>query len=218
MTGKVLELVGDIIVEDRFACELARMWITWENMRNPWKKMMEEIMRYVYATDTSMTSNASLPWKNKTTIPKLCQTADNVYSNYVLTLAPRDKYVFWLADNKDDNSVQKRNAIQYFARYWMRQPSFKRELFKTVQNYIYKGNALAMPVWVDERTQQKDKTQIGYVGPAWKSLNPLDVTINPAADSFIRSPKFIRTIMSMGELKEYLQGLSTDEKDRKSVV
>src|SRR5260221_12420742 len=102
MTGKVLELVGDVITPDRKASELARQWITWESLRMPWKKSQEEINRYLYATDTSQTSNSNLPWKNKTTIPKICQISDNLYSNDTLTIAPRDKYVFWKADNAND--------------------------------------------------------------------------------------------------------------------
>lgn len=211
LTGKVLELVGDIINPDRKASELCRNWITWENLRMPWKKNMEEIMRYVFATDTTMTANASLPWKNKTTIPKLCQIADLLRSNYTLTLMPKDKSVFWIPDSQDPDLLQKKNTIQYYMRYVMRQPSFKRELFKSVDNYIYKGNAIVMPEWTDDRAQQKDKTQIGYCGPSLRSINPLDCTINPASDSFIRGPKFIRTIMSMGELKEYLERMSNDE-------
>jgi hypothetical protein len=211
MTGKVLELVGEVITPDQKASELARSYMTWESMRMPWKKSMEEINRYLYATDTSETSNSSLPWKNKTTIPKLCQISDNLYSNYTLTIAPKDKYVFWMADNEDDNSIRKRNCIQNFMSWVMRQPSFKRELFKSILDYIHKGNAIAMPEWVDQRVNQKDKTQIGYVGPTFRRVSPLDVVCNPTADSWITSPKFVRTIMTMGELKDYLEKMSNDD-------
>ena len=193
------------------ASELARNWLMWDNFRVPWKKRMEEINRYVYATDTSGTSNASLPWKNKTTIPKICQVSDNLLSNYTLTIAPKEKYVFWMADNQDDNSVRKRNCIQYFARYWMRQASFKQELVKALEDYVHKGNSIVTAEWTDDRALQKDKTQIGYCGPSLRRISPLDCVCNPTAENWLRSPKFIRTIMSMGELKEYMERLSTDD-------
>jgi hypothetical protein len=211
MVGKVLELVGDIIQPDQKASQLARQWLVWENMRNPWKKGQEEINRYLYATDTSSTSNSILPWKNKTTIPKISQISDNLYSNYTLTIAPKDKYVFWKADNADDNSVRKRNCIQNYMSWVMRQPMFKQELFRTILDYIHKGNAIAMPDWVDQRVEQKDKTQIGYIGPVFRRLSPLDVVCNPTADNWTSSPKFVRTIMSMGELKDYLGKISNEE-------
>lgn len=211
MTGKALELCGDVIQPDLLASELCRQYLTWKNMRFPWERSLEEVMRYLYATDTSQTSNSSLPWKNKTTIPKLCQIADNLYSNYTLTIAPRDKYVFWLASTADSASYKQAKKISNLSRYWMRQPQFKQELFKSILNYIQKGNAIAMPEWIDSRVDQEDKTQVGYVGPMFRALNPLDVVPNPAADSWISSPKFVRTIMSMGELKDYLEKKSNDE-------
>src|SRR5882757_4840423 len=103
---------------------------------------MEEVNRYIYATDTSQTSNASLPWKNKTTLPKLCQISDNLYSNYTLTVFPKLKSIFWQADEKDSSSVQKRNAIQNYMGWAISQPTFKEELFKSILDYIHKGNAI----------------------------------------------------------------------------
>lgn len=211
MTGKTLELVGDIINPDQKASRLCEQYIQFENFRNPWKRGMEEVNRYVYATDTSQTSNASLPWKNKTTLPKLCQISDNLYSNYTLTMFPKQKNIFWQADEEDSSSVQKRNAIQNYMSWAISQPQFKEELFKSILDYIHKGNAIVTVEWVDNRTLQKDKTQAGYVGPALRRISPLDCVINPTAESFIHSPKFIRTIMSMGELKDHLEALSNDD-------
>lgn len=193
------------------ASRLCEQWITWENQRMPWKQLMEEINKYIYATDTSQTSNSSLPWKNKTTIPKVCQIADNLYANYTLTLFPKPKSIFWQANEKDSNSVEKRNAIQNVALWWASQPSFKEELFKAILDFIHKGNAIVTVEWADFRVQQKDKTQAGYVGPALRRISPLDCVMNPTAESFIASPKFIRSIMSMGELKEHLERISNDE-------
>lgn len=212
MTGTVLELVGDVITPDQKASRLAAMYLEWGNWRLPWKKSMEEINRYIYATDTTNTSNSTLPWKNKTTIPKACQISDNLLSNYMLTIAPKaDKYVFYLGGTEEDNSPEKRKLMSNVAKYWMRHPSFKRGLYRSLEDYVHKGNAIAMPVWLDERVQQKDKTQVGYVGPIWKRVSPLDITVNPTADEWTRSPKFYRTIMSMGELKEYLESMSNDD-------
>ncbi len=210
MSGTVLELVGDIITPDLKATELARQYTMYTNWRAPWLLKMEEIARYVYATDTLSTSNSSLPWKNKTTIPKLCQIFDNLLSNYMLTLFPKENSVFWLANNKDSNSVAKRNAIKNRARHWIAQPSFKSEMFKAVVDYILKGNAVLTVELRDDRTLQKDGTQVGYVGPGLKRLSPLDVTPNPVADDFIKAPKFVRTIMSLGEFKEHLERISND--------
>ena len=212
MTGKTLELVGDVITPDRQASEFSRMYLEWNNHRMPWKKMMEEINRYLYATDTTATSNSTLPWKNKTTIPKLCQISDNLLSNYILTIAPKsDKNIFYIGDNSDSNVVTKRKLIENLMKYMMRHPTFKQGMYRSLEDYVHKGNAVAMPAWLDQRVEQKDKTQIGYVGSIWKRVSPLDIVCNPTADEWTASPKFYRTIMSMGELKDYLSQMTTDD-------
>jgi len=53
------------------ACKIGERWETWDGMRNPWKESVKEVRSYIYATDTRSTSNAKLPWKNNTTVPKL---------------------------------------------------------------------------------------------------------------------------------------------------
>jgi hypothetical protein len=93
------------------ATKIAYTWIQWDLLRQVWKDSKEEVRRYVYATDTTQTSNSQLPWKNKTTLPKLCHIRDNLYSNYTATLWPQRKWLVWEANEYDPNSVAKRNSI-----------------------------------------------------------------------------------------------------------
>src|ERR1700739_5161580 len=131
MPGKVLEL-HNVISPDMLATRLTEMYMQWDTLRRPKKTNWEEIRRYVYATDTTYTTNAQLPWKNKTTIPKLCQIRDNLYSNYTATLFPKRKWLEWEANERDSNSVQKRNAIVNYMSWCIDQPSFKHELDKII--------------------------------------------------------------------------------------
>ncbi len=103
MTGKTLEL-HNVLTPDMLATRITERWIEWDTLRNVKKIDWEEIRRYVYATDTTQTTNAQLPWKNKTTVPKLCQIRDNLFSNYTATSFPKRKWLIWEADEKDSNS------------------------------------------------------------------------------------------------------------------
>ncbi len=93
----------------------------------------------------------------------------------------------------------------------MEQPMFKTEMDKVILDYIDFGNCFATIEWVDQRVEQKDGTQAGYVGPMPRRISPLDLVMNPTAEHFVSSPKIVRSIISMGEVKELLQRMSNDE-------
>ena len=211
MTGKVLDLC-DVITEDRLATRITEKWLEWDMLRHTWKNDKEEVRRYVFATDTTQTSNSQLPWKNKTTIPKLCHIRDNLYSNYTTVLFPQRKWLMWEANEADSNSPAKRDAIVNYMSWVIEQPSFKHELDKIILDYIDFGNCFATVEWVDERKVQEDgTTQMGYIGPVVKRLNPLDLVMNPTSESFGSSPKVIRSVVSIGEIKKILESMSNDQ-------
>jgi len=207
--GKVLN-VRDVLQEDRLGCWIANKWIEWDTGRQIKKQEWEEVRKYLYAVDTSKTSNSKLPWKNKTTVPKLCQIADNLKANYFASLFPKRKSLDWEANAEDSNSVAKREAIVNYMRYVLTQDTFVREIKKCIDDFVEYGNAFVMPDWEDYRQELEDKIQIGYVGPTIRRINPTDIVFNPVADSFIKSPKIVRTLISLGEVKEMLTRMSND--------
>ena len=210
MTAKV-EVVEDIVQPDRLACRIAEKWIEEDTARNTWKVQTEEIRRYLYATDTTQTSNSQLPWKNKTTIPKLCQISDNLYANYIATIFPQQKSLEWQANEADANSVIKRDAIVAYMQWCMDQPTFRKEVSKLVRDYIEFGNAFVTVEWVDDRVELDGRVQAGFIGPAARRINPNDIVMNPTAEAFVYSPKVVRSVINVGEVKKMLEKMSTDE-------
>jgi hypothetical protein len=211
MAGRVLDLES-FIQPDRLGTEIANQWHEWNMRRQPRIAQWREVREYVYATDTSQTSNRSLPWKNSTTIPKLTQIRDNLVANYMATLFPRRKWLRWIGDSPDDNSREKREAIVHYMGHVIDQPRFKEEITKCILDYIDYGNAMAMPEWVDETVEiEGGKVQAGYVGPMTLRLSPLDIVFNPIAPSFRNTPKIVRSLVSLGEVKAEIEKVSTDE-------
>lgn len=211
MPGNTVD-IRDIIIEDQLGTTIARMFHTWDMLRQPKVRAWEELRRYVYATDTTTTTNSKLPWKNKTTVPKLCQIRDNLNANYMAVLFPKRKNnITWEADDEASNDKDKKDAITSYMTWATQQPSFKNEVGKLVLDYIDYGNCFAMPVWEDQRVELPDRTQVGYVGPALKRISPLDIVFNPIASSFEKSPKIIRSLISLGEVKDLLTRMSTPE-------
>jgi hypothetical protein len=213
MDHRVTE-VRDVVSPDRIATQISNDWITWNMLRQNKLDDWEEIRRYVYATNTSQTSNASNPWKNRTTIPKLCQIRDNLLANYTATMFPNSVPVEWEANEKDSDSKNKRDAITNYMQWVMSQPSFKGEMNKVVSDYIDYGNCFVSVEWVDQRVEQPTEAmQAGYVGPALKRISPLDVVMNPTASNFESTPKIVRSVIGLGELKEMLNRMSTIENE-----
>jgi len=211
LTGKVLQL-EDILEPDRLATNITDKWIEWDTLRQIWKNDTDEVRRYVYATDTTQTTNSQNPWKNKTTIPKLCQIMDNLYANYTATMFPQRKWLIWEANEEDSNQPRKRDAITNYMQWTISQPSFKHEIDKVLLDYIQTGNCFVTVEWTDQRVLLKDGvTQVGYIGPSVRRISPYDIVFNPTAENFQATPKIIRSIISLGELKEMLERMSNDE-------
>lgn len=210
MAGKVLNL-SELIEPDQLGCAISRRYHEWQMFRQPQIAEWQEIRNYIFATDTSKTSNSKLPWKNKTTVPKLCQIRDNLHANYMAALFPRRKWLHWEADNKDSNSLDKRNAIVNYMTWAISQDSFKNTVSTLLYDYIDTGNAIATAEWVDMSVMLEDKQQVGYVGPGAKRYSPYDMVMNPIASNFAQAPKIIRSLITMGEVKQILESQSTDE-------
>lgn len=210
MAGKVVEIY-DFIEPDQLGCAIGEKWTTWNMARQPWVAECQEIRQYLFATDTTQTTNSKLPWKNKTTIPKLTQIRDNLYANYMAVEFPKRKWLEWLADTQDSNSMAKRESILAYMNWAISQPQYKSEISKCILDYIDYGNCFALVEWMDQRVERPDKLQVGYVGPIPRRISPFDIVFNPIAPSFIESPKIIRSMITLGELKKKLESMSTDE-------
>lgn len=220
MATKPLELL-DIITPDNTAHEIARYWFDWDRKRDNWKLEKRELRNFVFATDTSKTSNQDLPWSNKTHIPKLCQIRDNLYANYMASMFPKRKWLIWEGESEADESLEKTEAIKDYMSWVIQQNWFKDEIAKLVSDYIDYGNAIVTSEWVD--TQTRDENGIikpGFVGPKPVRISPFDIVANPTAGSMRESPKIIRSLVTKGEAKEILDRITStpEEKEKANEV
>lgn len=211
MSGKTLDL-NDIIEKDQLGCAIAEQWVSLNTSRQPWITEIQEIRKYLFATDTTQTTNSKLPWKNKTTTPKMTQIRDNLLANYLASCFPKRKWMNWLANRQSDASVAKREAILAYMSWVISQPHFKTEMTKCILDYIDTGNVFGTVDWMDQRVDVAGKIQTGYVGPRLMRVSPMDIVMNPVAPTFVESPKIVRSLISMGELKKLLQSQTPTDK------
>jgi len=181
---------------------IANYWQSWDNLRSSWIAEKKEIQEYIFATSTRQTANATLPWKNRVHIPKLCQIRDNLHANYMSTLRPNDNAIVWEGDDTDSETREKRITIQNYMNHKIKQSGMWDEVEKLVLDYIDYGNCFAMPVFEARYINDPTGEQIpSYIGPRLQRINPTDIGFDPTAASFELAPKIIRTVRTIGSLK-----------------
>lgn len=195
--------INDYLQPNALATNIANKFQEWEMMRNTWLNGKEEIQRYIFATDTSTTSNSTLPWKNSTHLPKLCQIRDNLNANYMAALFPNDRPIIWEGDDESSEALTKRMVIEHYMENKMRMGQFRTIVQQLVNDWIDYGNCFAMPEFVAEQIVDPQSGEItyGFVGPKVVRISPLDIVFDPTAINFQSTPKIIRSIKSLGSLR-----------------
>jgi hypothetical protein len=210
MSTKIAE-ISKLFNQDDSSKWVAGVWDRYHNQRRQKVEEWIELRNYVFATDTRTTSNSTLPWKNSTTIPKLCQIRDNLHSNYLASLFPNDNWLKWQAYSADAAMKDKATSIQAYMENKTREGHFRTEMSKLLYDYIDYGNCFSTVTFESNMKELADGTEVpSFIGPKAKRISPLDIVFNPLADTFEDSFKIVRSIKTLGELKK----LSVTEPDQ----
>ena len=205
MAGETIEL-ENILSPDNMAVQISERWREWSSLREKKIEEWKELRNYLYATDTRTTKNAMLPWSNSTTTPKLTQIMDNLHANYFATLFPQKTWFKFHAKSSEDNVKFKRNAIQAYMENKVDQSSFVNTASDILYDYIQYGNCFATVVWEENyNVKQEDNLVVNYIGPRLVRISPFDICFNPTASSFEKSPKIIRSINTLGEIRKMIE-------------
>ena len=195
-------LQTEAVYGNDIARQIAFKWENWNTQRRGKRNEWQELRNYLFATDTTTTSNSALPWKNKTTLPKLCQIRDNLHANYISALFPNDEWLKWEGYSLEDATKAKRDAIEAYMANKCRLNGFRVTMSQLLLDFIDYGNSFAT-VDYEQNMRMSRKTNemiVEYQGPVARRLSPLDVVFDPTAISFEKSPKIVRSLVSIGEL------------------
>ena len=200
-SDKVVEL-GTHLEQDHTAAWVANLWTNWNNQRQKKMDQWQELKEFLFATDTTTTTVGRLPWSNTTTTPKLCQIRDNLHSNYLSALFPNDKWLQWQAYTKEDASRQKASTVRAYMENKTREGGLRQRVSSLLLDYIDYGNAFAMASFESRYNTMDDGTLVpSFIGPICERISPEDIVFNPLATSFDRTPKIVRSMKTLGELK-----------------
>lgn len=202
MSDKVAELTS-LLQQDDASRWVSYLWNKFNDQRRPVIEEWLELRDYIFATDTSKTSNSALPWKNSTTTPKLCQIRDNLHSNYLSSLFPNDNWLVWKGYDRKDSTKKKARAIEAYMANKCRESHFRTEVSKLLYDYIDYGNAFATVDFESNYKVNVNGERIpDYIGPRLRRISPLDIIFNPLASSIKDTFKIVRSVKTVGEIKK----------------
>lgn len=200
-SDSVVELT-DILGRDNEAEWVGNLWQTYNNQRVGKLQEWAEADKYIFATDTTTTSNQTLPWTHKTTSPKLTQIRDNLHANYLASLFPNDKWLSWIAHSKDSAKKQTAGTILAYMDNKTREGNFREVVSRLLYDYIDKGNAFSMPTFEARYNNHNGEKVADFVGPKAVRISPYDIVFNPTAVDFEASEKVVRSYLTVGDLKK----------------
>ena len=207
MAGRrVLNVREDLVQPDRLASMIATHYDTWKSARRKWENTASEVSRYIFATDTQTTPNAMLPWKNKTTRPKLCQIRDNLHANYMAALFPTDEWFDWLPADLDSTDKEKALAIKAYMKNKLRESKFEETVSRFVLDFIDYGNVMGDAEYVTETFKDSAGAVVnGYIGPRAVRISPYDLVFDITSPSFEQAPKITRALLSLGDIHKLMK-------------
>tara|TARA_R110000803_G_scaffold110044_1_gene178431 strand:+ start:1941 stop:3704 length:1764 start_codon:yes stop_codon:yes gene_type:complete len=206
MAGDVAS-INNLLQPEGEAQQISQLYTKWRVQKQGKEAEWKELRNYLFATDTTTTSNNSSAWKNRTTIPKLTQIRDNLHAHYVDSMFPNDNWLEWYGETESDVVKVKADTIKAYMKNKVQQGGFIETVSDLLYDYIDTGNVFGQIIWVkdaivDEETG--DET-INFIGPKLTRVSPYDIVFNPAASSFEASPKIVRTLKNIGELKKEIR-------------
>jgi hypothetical protein len=200
-TSKAVQEIQDLLNGDTMATFVVGKYVTWRGGQKEWRDNMLELRNYIFQTDTTQTSNTNLPWKNKTSIPKICQIRDNLHANYASALFPHDNWFKWEAEVQDDKVKADAVVIEGYMKQKIRESGFKKVMRQALFDYIDYGNAHAEVTYETETHTGPDGMAVTtYSGPRAHRLSPYDHVYDLSADNYKNAGKITRRVMGVGTL------------------
>jgi len=198
-TLDILKEVGP----DSEALAIGDHWRQWVIYRNDKIEEWKELSKYLFATDTRTTSNKKLPWANSTTTPKLCQIRDNIHANYFAAIFPTRNWFKWEGDDQDSASKEKARIIGGYVGTKVKQSDFVNTCSRILLDWIDTGNCFGTVENITDFVEGEDgEFTTKFVGPKLRRISPYDIVFNPVVDNFDNSPKIVKELVSIGDLKK----------------
>ena len=200
-TSKAVQEINEILQPESKAAWVVNKYVEWRGAQMKWLDESKELRDYIFQTDTTQTTNAKLPWKNKTSVPKLTQLRDNLHANYMAALFPNDNWFRWEGGSEQSAARDTAVKIESYMKQKVRESDFQKTISKSVYDYIDYGNAFGEVGYSNETHTTADGNTINlFSGPKVYRLSPYDHYFDLTATDFKSAAKITRRLISYGSL------------------
>ncbi len=203
--AKIAEL-RDLLGGEDAAEWVSNLWSKYKMNRSVKDEEILELHKYLFATDTTTTSNSKLPWTHTSTLPKLTQIRDNLEANYLSSLFPNDKWMTWVAYTKESAKKEVAKTLLGYMENKTREGGLRKVVSNLLLDYIDTGNAFAQPTFETRYKNIPGKEKlVSFVGPKAVRIDPNDIVFNPLAAEFSKTWKIVRSNISLGSIKRLMK-------------
>ena len=192
--------------KDQLAAEIAGYWHQWDSARSSSCDMWSEIDGYIHATDTSMLEGGEF-FDHKTFIPVISEIHEDLISIIYSTVFPHEDWLGWKGFDAQAIAKEKRRKLISLIKQVHSMNGFSGTFRKVIDDLVRYGNCFVKVGFTNETQTDEDETVSGYIGPKPTRISPYDIVFNPSVQEFDKAPKIIKSLISTGEFKEFIDGL-----------
>lgn len=203
MSGESLVAYDDLSEEINVINLITKKWDEWDGYRDPVLSRWKEIESYRYATDISDLPNVASSFTHTTHLPIVASIAQDLTAIMMQVVMPHTDYFTFEDSGLKPVARDVRLALIKYAKNRTSINGFRDVIKKLVDDLVNYGVCFSMSSYVAE-----DK---GYSGAKPSRISPYDIVFDPTCSDFDKSPKIIREIISLGELKRRADDGEFDE-------
>lgn len=188
--------------EESLAAEITSLFVEWRGAAKGAYDRWKETTKYVFATSTKDTTNASNGHDHSTHLPIITQIKDSLEANYMEALFPSDDWFVFKGYDLQSSFQDKREVVEAYIKTKHDVSGFTSTIQRLISDWTLYGNCFAGVTYEQQTHDIEENVQspYGFVGPKVYRISPFDIVFNPLATSFENSPKIIRSLKSLAEL------------------
>lgn len=181
------------------ATHISMLYDQWQGYRTVNRDKWTEIESYLFATDTTSLEGGKAH-DHTTHIPIVAEIKEELEAIMYSTILPHEDFLSWRPYTVEAAAKDVRYKVLAYLRNRHSLNDFEKTFRKLIQDLVIYGNCFVKVEYVNET-----ENGVGYVGPKPKRISPYDIVFDPTRSSFTKTPKIIRSMMSLGEFIEWAE-------------